>query len=124
MQDFFLEWLPYENQIFERRYIDPFDLAMLRMLGAPPGRVAGLLLCEALWLALLACALGLAGGHLLTGLVGWLLQAQRSLPLTGWLWLPAEFWVPAVAAGVAVAAALIPALAARRVDVAQLLNTR
>ncbi len=100
------------------------DLALLRMLGAPPRRVAALLLCEALWLALLACALGLAGGHLLTGLVGWLLQAQRSLPLTGWLWLPAEFWVPAVAAGVAVAAALIPALAARRVDVAQLLNTR
>ncbi len=30
MQDFFLEWLPYENRIFEHRYIDPFDLAMLR----------------------------------------------------------------------------------------------
>ena len=42
---------------------------------------------EALWLAALATLLGLAGGHLLTGLVGWLLQAERSLPLTGWLWL-------------------------------------
>lgn len=30
MQDFFLEWLPYENRIFENRYIDPFDLALLR----------------------------------------------------------------------------------------------
>ncbi|MGE3825213.1 MAG: hypothetical protein AB7G44_13410, partial [Bacteroidia bacterium] len=30
MQDFFLEWLPYENRIFEHRYIDPFDLALLR----------------------------------------------------------------------------------------------
>lgn len=100
------------------------DLALLRMLGAPPRRVAALLLCESLWLALLACVLGLAVGHLLTGLVGWLLQAQRSLPLTGWLWVPAEAWVPLVAALVAVAAALIPALSARRVDVAQLLNTR
>ena len=30
MQDFFLEWLPYENCVFENRYIDPFDLALLR----------------------------------------------------------------------------------------------
>ena len=30
------------------------DLAMLRMLGAPPRKVGALLLCEALWLALLA----------------------------------------------------------------------
>ncbi len=30
MQDFFLEWLPYENRIFEHRYIDPFDLKLLR----------------------------------------------------------------------------------------------
>ncbi len=100
------------------------DLALLRMLGAPPGRVAALLVCEALWLALLACVLGLALGHLLTGLVGWLLQAQRSLPLTGWLWVPAEAWVPVAAAVVAAVAALIPALHARRIDVAQLLNTR
>jgi putative ABC transport system permease protein len=42
------------NAVRERRA----DLAMLRMLGAPPGRVAGLVLCEALWLAALACALG------------------------------------------------------------------
>ena len=100
------------------------DLALLRMLGAPPGRVAALLVCEALWLALLACVLGLAGGHLLTGLVGWLLQAERSLPLTGWTWVPAEAWVPVAAAVVAAVAALIPALSARRIDVAQLLNTR
>ena len=68
--------------------------------------------------------LGLALGHLLTGLVGWLLQAERSLPLSGWLWVPAVAWVPLAAAGVAMAAALIPALHARRMDVAQLLNTR
>ncbi len=100
------------------------DLALLRMLGAPPHRVAALLVFEALWLALLASVLGLALGHLLTGLVGWLLQAERSLPVTGWFWVPAEAWVPVAAAVVAAVAALIPALSARRVDVAQLLNTR
>jgi hypothetical protein len=45
------------NAVRERRA----DLAMLRMLGAPPGRVAGLVLCEALWLAALASAWAAAG---------------------------------------------------------------
>lgn len=30
MQDLFLEWLPYEHQTFSNRYIDPFDLKVLR----------------------------------------------------------------------------------------------
>jgi flavin-dependent dehydrogenase len=30
MQDLFLEWLPFENRVFENRYIDPFDLELLR----------------------------------------------------------------------------------------------
>jgi len=30
MQDLFLEWLPYENKLFSNRYIDPFDLKVLR----------------------------------------------------------------------------------------------
>ena len=100
------------------------DLAMLRMLGAAPAKVAALLLCEALWLALLASVLGLAAGHGLTALVGYLLEAQRSLPITGRIWVPAEAWIPAAAVAVATVAALIPVVSAYRVDVAQLLNTR
>ncbi|MEO6491034.1 MAG: FAD-dependent monooxygenase [Ferruginibacter sp.] len=30
MQDLFLEWLPLESRIFSNRYIDPFDLSVLR----------------------------------------------------------------------------------------------
>ncbi len=30
LQDHFLEWLPFENRVFSNRYIDPFDLAVLR----------------------------------------------------------------------------------------------
>ncbi|MDP3700411.1 MAG: ABC transporter permease [Hylemonella sp.] len=100
------------------------DLALLRMLGAPPRRLAALLLGEALWLAGLATALGLLGGHLLAGLLGYLLAAEQSLPMTGWLWLVEELWVPALALTVAVLAALLPALGAYRVDAAQLLNSR
>lgn len=108
------------NAVRERRT----DLAMLRMLGASPAKVAGLLLCEALWLALLASALGLLGGHLLTGLVGWMLQVEKSLPVTAWVWVPAEAWIPGAAVLVAGLAALMPAFSAYRVDAGQLLNSR
>jgi putative ABC transport system permease protein len=108
------------NAVRERRA----DLAMLRMLGATPVKVAALLLCEALWLAVLASILGLALGHGLTALVGYLLEAQRSLPVSGRIWVAAEAWIPVAAVAVATLAALIPAVSAARVDVAQLLNSR
>jgi putative ABC transport system permease protein len=98
------------------------DLAMLRMLGAPPGRLVALLVCEALWLAVLASVLGLLAGHGLTGLVGYLLQAEKSLPVSAWTWVPGEAWIPLAAVAVAVLAALLPAVGAYRVDAARLLN--
>ena len=100
------------------------DLAMLRMLGAPPGKVAGLVLSEALLLAALAVVAGMALGHALAGLAGSWMQAERSLPLTGWIWLSTEWWVPVLGFGVATLAALLPALGAYRLDVTTLLNGR
>jgi putative ABC transport system permease protein len=100
------------------------DLAMLRMLGASPAKVSALLLAEGLWLALLASVLGLLGGHALAALVGSVLAAQQSLPLSGWQWVADEAWIPLAAVATAVVAAVIPAASAYRVDVAQLLQTR
>jgi putative ABC transport system permease protein len=108
------------NAVRERRA----DLAMLRMLGASPARVAALLLCEALWLAIAATVLGLAAGHGLTALVGSVLAGQQSLPISGWTWVPHELWIPVAALGVAALAALMPAISAYRVDVASLLRSR
>ena len=100
------------------------DLALLRMLGAPPRRVAGLLLAEALWLAALATVLGLAAGHGLTALLGWMLENDQSVPLRGALWLTEELWVPALALTVAALASALPVLAAYRSGAAALLNER
>jgi putative ABC transport system permease protein len=108
------------NAVRERRA----DLAMLRMLGATPMRVAALLVCEALLLALMASVLGLLAGHGLTALAGWMLRTDQSVVVSGWQWVPVEAWVPAGAVAVAALAALLPALAAYRVDVARLLNAR
>jgi putative ABC transport system permease protein len=100
------------------------DLALLRMLGAPPHRVAGLLLAEALWLAALATVLGLAAGHGLTALLGWMLENDQSVPLRGAIWLTEELWVPALALTVAALASALPVLAAYRSSAVSLLNER
>ncbi len=99
------------------------DLALLRMLGAPPQRVAGLLLCEALWLAALATGLGLLLGQAAAVGLGSLLQLEKSFMISvSW---PAELWlVPALAAGVALGSALLPVREAYRIRVLELLQSR
>jgi putative ABC transport system permease protein len=100
------------------------DLALLRMLGAPPVKVAALLLSEALWLGLLASMLGLALGQVFAAALGWFLQLDSNLLLGGFTW-PLELgWVPALALVVSLSAALLPAVGAYRVSVLELLQTR
>jgi putative ABC transport system permease protein len=86
--------------------------------------VASLLLCEALWLAVLACVLGLLAAHGLAALLGSMLMDSQSLAINGWQWVPGVAWVPVLALAVAVVAALVPVASAYRVDVSQLLNSR
>lgn len=100
------------------------DLALLRMLGAPPAKVATLLLTEALWLGVLAALLGLAGGQALTALIGWMLQLDNSLLIGGLVWPVELLVVPCLALGVSLAAAFLPTLGAYRVSVLELLQSR
>jgi len=99
------------------------DLAMMRMLGAPPARVAGLVAAEALCLSALATVLGLALGHGLTHALGLLLASQHSIVVTGAWWSDWEWSVPLLAALLALLSAALPAWAAFRLDVTQLLQT-
>ncbi len=100
------------------------DLALLRMLGAPPSKVAALLLCEALWLGLLAAALGLLLGQGFAAALGWFLKLDTTLLVGGMVWPPELAVVPALALGVSLGAALLPALGAYRVSVLELLQGR
>jgi putative ABC transport system permease protein len=100
------------------------DLALLRMLGAAPSKVAALLLCEAVWLGLLASVLGLLLGQAFAGALAWLLQLDNSLLIGGMVW-PMELWVvPSLALGVSLVSALLPTVAAYRVSVLELLQSR
>ncbi len=100
------------------------DLALLRMLGAPPAKIAALLMGEALWLGILSALIGVAGGQALTALIAWMLQLDNSLLIGGLVW-PVELWaVPALACGISLAAAILPAWGAYRVSVLELLQSR
>jgi putative ABC transport system permease protein len=98
------------------------DLAMMRMLGAPPRRVGALVAAEALWLALLGTVLGLVLAHGLTHVLGWQLRADRSIALVGWWWSPTLAAVPLGAVALALIGAALPAWRAMRLDVTRLLQ--
>lgn len=105
------------NAVRERRA----DMALLRMLGAPPRRVGALLLCEALWLALLAGALALLLAQGLSLLAGGWWAAGQGLAIDQGHWPASLLAVPVLAVGVALLAAALPVVSAYRTDVASLL---
>ena len=108
------------NAVRERRA----DLALLRMLGAPPRKIASLLMGEALWLGLMSAIIGVAGGQALTALIGWVLELDNSLLIGGLAWPIELLWVPAIACAISLAAAILPAVGAYRVSVLELLQSR
>jgi putative ABC transport system permease protein len=101
----------------ERRY----DLAVMRTLGASPGRLFGLLLFEGLLLSLLGALLGLVLGHVFAAGLGAWLEAARQPAVTGLVFKSEEMWVLVVALAVGGMAALIPAWRAYRTDVSRTL---
>ena len=105
------------NAMEERRY----DLAIMRMLGASPGKLMRLVLLEAVALALVGAALGLVLGHLAAEVVGAMLAAEQQGRITGATWLGTELWLVALAAGVGLVAGLVPAWRAYRTDIAHTL---
>ena len=108
------------NAVRERRA----DLALLRMLGAPPARIATLLVTEGLWLGVLASVLGLLLGQLFMQALAHFLGLENSLMVGGMVWQLELLLVPALALGVSLLAALLPALGAYRSDVLELLQVR
>jgi putative ABC transport system permease protein len=101
----------------ERRY----DLAVMRTLGASPGKLFGLLMAEGAVLALLGAAIGLVLGHAMASALGAWLESQQHYAVSGLEWRPEEFWVVAAALAVGLVAALLPAWRAYRMDVSRTL---
>ncbi len=101
----------------ERRY----DLAIMRTLGATPGRLMMLMLAEGIMLAGAGGVLGLALGHGFAEAVGLALRSAKQGEMSGLIWLPEEFLLLAMALAVGAIAALLPAWRAYRTDIARTL---
>ena len=73
----------------ERRY----DLALLRTLGARPGKLFTLVAVEGMTLVVAGAILGLALGHGAAEALGRVLEGSGRWPVTGLAWEPGEAWL-------------------------------
>ena len=101
------------NALRDRRQ----DLAIMRALGAGPGKLMALLLLEGVTLAGAGAVAGIALGHAFTSALGLALSRTQQVSLTGLTWSVNELWVVLLALAVGLAASLIPASQARKIDI-------
>ena len=101
----------------ERRY----ELALLRSLGAGRGKLFGLILIEALLIAVLGYALGIALSHGVLALLAGNVDEEFRYQLDAGRFFAPEFWLLAGALGLAALAAFVPALRAARTDIGETL---
>jgi len=97
------------------------ELALLRLLGARPAGLVGLLLIESLLLTCSGAMLGVMGAHLALWLAGQWTVAGVGVPLQPWFFASIEAWVLLGAPVLGALAALFPAWRAGRLALADAL---
>lgn len=100
------------------------DLALLRVLGAPPSVVVLTTLLQGLMLGVLGVILGVALGHLGAEWVGQAYAASQRVAIGGRIWVQEEWLIIASALGLALLASLVPAWRAYREATPELLARR
>jgi len=106
------------NALEERRY----QLAVMRVLGAAPRRIFGLLMLEGTLLSLVGTLAGLALGHGLVAVSAGLLAVEGQSVVSAAVWRDEEWWLAAFGVSIGAIAALVPAWRASRADVARILS--
>ena len=98
------------------------ELALLRSLGAGPGKLFGLLLLEGTFTAVAGAMLGLVISHVGLAVIARYFATEYRYDFRSWVFLPEEGWLLLGALVVGVLAASLPAWRASRVDVHRTLS--
>ena len=98
------------------------ELALLRSLGAGPGKLFGLLLLEGTFTAVAGAVLGLVVSHLGLAVIARYFATEYRYDFRSWIFLPEEGWLLLGALIVGILAASLPAWRASRVDVHRTLS--
>lgn len=101
------------NSLKDRKY----ELAIMRTLGASPGKLFTLIIFEGLLLAVLGYILGILLSHVGIELIGQFVKKADRYGFTGMTFLPGEYLLLLGALFVGLLAAIIPAWQARQTDI-------
>lgn len=105
------------NSLKERRY----EMALMLSMGATRAQLFGMLLLEGLVLALIGFVAGLALSRLGLWLLSQFVEGNYHYTLANLGILPDEWWLLAVAVGIGVVSAALPALGVYRMNISQVL---
>jgi putative ABC transport system permease protein len=105
------------NSLKERRY----EMALMLSMGATRAQLFGMLLLEGLVLALIGFVAGLALSRLGLWLLSQFVEGNYHYSLANLAILPDEWWLLAVAVGIGVVSAALPALGVYRMNISQVL---
>jgi putative ABC transport system permease protein len=99
-----------------------YELALMRVMGATPGKLFILILLEGLMLAVLGYIIGMAMGHIGMEILAGHMRDTYRYSFSGKEFLTEEFYVLIGALGVGLLAAIIPAFQARNTDISETLS--
>lgn len=99
-----------------------YELAILRVLGASPNRVFGLIMLEGVLLALIGTVFGLLLSHVGMSIMAGYLQDVYHYAFTGWDFILQEWYILGGGLCLGVLAAVVPALMASKTDISQTLS--
>ena len=106
------------NSMKERKY----DLAIMRSLGGSRIKLFSIVLLEGVMISVAGGVLGIVLGHLAVELVGQSFAEARQFAVTGFVMIPGEGWIIALAAGIGLLSSVIPAIQAYNTDIAYTLS--
>ncbi|MDX1479457.1 MAG: FtsX-like permease family protein [Saprospiraceae bacterium] len=106
------------SSLKERKY----ELALMRVSGASPGKLFLMIVLEGLLLAMIGYAIGIALSHIGMELVAGIMKSSYRYSFSGFEFLQKELYLLAGALAIGFLAAVLPAVQASRTDIAETLT--